>query len=113
MSRLAGMREDRKVQMVQQDRPLFGHGSRTPVMMFLQHVPREATHATSRCLPGLNAPISRVGEPEQWSHEHMLVGQSRPCPHASPSSTCSVRAGIQAYGHISRTPVMFLERVAL
>ena len=39
MSRLAGMREDRKVQMVQQDRPLFGHGSRTPVM-FLQHVAR-------------------------------------------------------------------------
>ena len=113
MSRsLAGMREHRKVQMVQPDRPLFGHGSRTAVM-FLQHVAREATHATSRCLPGLNAPISRVGEPEQWSHEHMLVGQSRPCPHASPSSTCSVRAGIQGFGHISRTPVMFLERVAL
>ena len=111
MSRsLAGTREHRKVQMVQQDRPLFGHGSRTAVM-FLQHVAREATHATSRCLPssfssvragiqafghirrtppiflrrvalqathatnrflhGLNAPISRVGEPEQWSHEPM------------------------------------------
>ena len=51
MSRsLAGTREHRKVQMVQPDRPLFGHGSRTAVM-FLQHVAREATHATSRCLP--------------------------------------------------------------
>ena len=114
MSRsLAGMREDRKMQMVQPNRRLLGHGSRTAVM-FLQHVAREATHATRRCLPssfssvragiqafghirrtppiflrrvalqathatnrflhGLNAPISRVGEPEQWSHEPI------PCP---------------------------------
>ena len=33
-----------------------------------------AAHATNRFLHGLNAPISRVGEPEQWSHEPI------PCP---------------------------------
>ena len=96
------------MQMVQPNRRLLGHGSRTAVM-FLQHVACETTHATRRCLPssfssvpagiqafghirrtppiflrrvalqathatirflhGLNAPISRVGEPRQWSHE--------------------------------------------
>ena len=77
MSRsLAGMREDRRINMVQ------------PTML-------QDTHATIRFLHGLSAPISRVGEPEQRSHEPMLVGQSRPCQHASPSSTCSVGAGIQ------------------
>ena len=37
-----------------------------------------AAHATNRFLHGLNAPISRVGEPEQWSHEPMpaVAGQS-------------------------------------
>ena len=68
-------------------------------------------HATGRLLLGLNAPNSRVGGPEQWSHGYDLSSVEAHGDISAPAASAlaaslSATGPLRVLSHGSRTPVI-------